>query len=39
MGLLNGAAVFVALWSLMPGWHWLGKVRRLPGMTPQFELV
>lgn len=35
---LSGAAAFVALWLVMPGWRWLGRVGRLPGVTPVLEL-
>ncbi len=37
--LLSGAAAFVALWLVMPGWRWLGWVGRLPGVTPVLELA
>jgi predicted DCC family thiol-disulfide oxidoreductase YuxK len=37
--LLSGAAAFVALWLVMPGWRWLGKVGRVPGVTPVLELA
>lgn len=37
--MLSGAAAFVSLWLLFPGWRWLGKFGALPGMTPVLELV
>lgn len=37
--ILSGAAAFVALWLTMPGWRWLGRFGRLPGVTPVLEVV
>jgi predicted DCC family thiol-disulfide oxidoreductase YuxK len=36
---LSGAAAFVELWQVMPGWRWLARVGRLPGVTPFLELL
>ncbi len=37
--LLDGARGFVALWAALPGWRWLARVARLPGVTPAMELA
>ena len=37
--ILSGAAAFIALWSVLPGWRWLGRVGRLPGMTGLMEIM
>ena len=34
---LSGAAAFVALWSVLPGWRWLARFGRLPGMLAMME--
>ncbi len=37
--LLSGAQAFLALWSALPGWHWLARLGRLPGMAWTMEQV
>ena len=33
----DGARGFVALWAVLPGWHWLARLAALPGATPLME--
>jgi demethoxyubiquinone hydroxylase (CLK1/Coq7/Cat5 family) len=33
----SGARAFIALWELLPGWRWLARLGRLPGMTTLME--
>ena len=36
---LSGAAAFVYLWSLLPGWRYLSYVAKIPGMLTLLELT
>ncbi len=37
--LLSGAQAFLALWAALPGWRWLARLGRLPGMAWMMEQV
>jgi predicted DCC family thiol-disulfide oxidoreductase YuxK len=35
--LLSGAPAFLALWATLPGWRWLARLGRLPGVAWAME--
>lgn len=37
--LLSGAAAFLALWAVLPGWRWLARIGRLRGVAWLMERV
>ena len=37
--LIGGASAFLALWAVLPGWRWLARAGRLPGVAGLMELV
>jgi predicted DCC family thiol-disulfide oxidoreductase YuxK len=37
--LLSGAQAFLALWAALPGWRWLARVGRVPGVAWLMERV
>lgn len=36
---LSGAAAFVAVWRRLPGWRWLARAARLPGVQAAMEVA
>lgn len=34
---LDGARAFVAMWERLPGWRWLARFSKLPGMIQMME--
>jgi len=37
--LLSGARAFVAIWQVLPGWRWIARFARFPGVTPILEVA
>ncbi len=37
--LLSGAQAFLALWAQLPGWRWLARVGRVPGLAWSMERI
>lgn len=35
--LLSGASAFVAIWQVLPGWHWAARLASIPGVIPTME--
>ncbi len=36
--LIDGAAAFVEIWSVLPAWAWLARTARIPGMVAVMEV-
>ena len=37
--LLSGAAAFVEVWKLLPGWRWAARIMAVPGALAALELA
>jgi predicted DCC family thiol-disulfide oxidoreductase YuxK len=37
--LVSGAPAFLALWAVLPGWRWLARAGRLPGVAWAMEVA
>jgi predicted DCC family thiol-disulfide oxidoreductase YuxK len=37
--LLSGAQAFLALWAALPGWRWLARAGRVPGVAWTMEIA
>lgn len=35
---VDGAKAFVAMWDRLPGWRWLAKISRIPGVLKAMEI-